>query len=66
TPAPTPPPEYRPPATRSAPSARRRQSQASTGDRLAEISRRRPRKTAAVAGAIAFVVFLIIGMAWLS
>ncbi|MFF3759403.1 serine/threonine-protein kinase [Streptomyces sp. NPDC002185] len=66
TPAPTPPPANRPPVTRSAPAARRRQSQASTSDRLAEISRRRPRKTAAVAGAIAFVVFLIIGMAWLS
>ncbi|MFF7180097.1 protein kinase [Streptomyces sp. NPDC008121] len=33
---------------------------------LAELSRRRPRKTAAVAGSIAFVVFLLIGMAWLS
>ncbi|MFI8768630.1 protein kinase [Streptomyces sp. NPDC053792] len=65
TPAPTPPPMNRPPATRSAPAARRRQSPASTGG-LAELSRRRPRKTAAVAGAIAFVVFLIIGMAWLS
>ncbi|WP_369145043.1 protein kinase [Streptomyces sp. R44] len=66
TPAPTPPPMNRPPTTRSAPAARRRQSQPSTGGALAELSRRRPRKTAAVAGAIAFVVFLIIGMAWLS
>ncbi|WP_426364609.1 serine/threonine-protein kinase [Streptomyces sp. E-08] len=66
TPAPTPPPSNRPPVTRSAPAARRRQSPASTGDKIAELSRRRPRKTAAVAGAIAFVVFLIIGMAWLS
>ncbi|WP_374050413.1 protein kinase domain-containing protein [Streptomyces roseicoloratus] len=33
---------------------------------LAAISRRRPRRTAAVAGAVAFVVFLLIGMAWLS
>ncbi|MCT4354653.1 protein kinase [Streptomyces sp. Je 1-79] len=33
---------------------------------LAALSRRRPRKTAAVAGGIAFVVFLLIGMAWLS
>lgn len=48
-----------------APSSRRRERPASTGG-LAELSRRRPRKTAAVAGAIAFVVFMIIGMAWLS
>ncbi|TXS30691.1 serine/threonine protein kinase [Streptomyces sp. ms191] len=33
---------------------------------LAELSRRRPRKTAAVAGGIAFVVFLLIGMSWLA
>ncbi|MET9349626.1 serine/threonine-protein kinase [Streptomyces termitum] len=33
---------------------------------LAELSRRRPRKTAAVAGVVAFVVFLFIGMALLS
>ncbi|WP_179199756.1 serine/threonine-protein kinase [Streptomyces sp. NRRL B-24572] len=66
TPAPTPPPMNRPPVTRPAPAARRRQSQPSTGAALAELSRRRPRKTAAVAGAVAFVVFLIIGMAWLS
>ncbi|MFF9915087.1 protein kinase [Streptomyces sp. NPDC013457] len=33
---------------------------------LAALSRRRPRKTAAVAGGIAFVVFMLIGMAWLS
>ncbi|MER7593004.1 protein kinase [Streptomyces hydrogenans] len=38
----------------------------STGGALAELSRRRPRKTAAVAGIVAFVVFLFIGMAWLS
>ncbi|MER7947644.1 serine/threonine-protein kinase [Streptomyces sp. NPDC096079] len=65
TPAPTPPPVNRPPVTRSASAARRRPGPASSGG-LAELSRRRPRKTAAVAGAIAFVVFLIIGMAWLS
>ncbi|MFC9394176.1 protein kinase [Streptomyces sp. NPDC057027] len=66
TPAPTPPPMNRPPVTRPAPAARRRQAPPSSGGALAELSRRRPRKTAAVAGAIAFVVFLIIGMAWLS
>nr|WP_262928280.1 MULTISPECIES: serine/threonine-protein kinase [unclassified Streptomyces] len=49
-----------------APASRRREKPAGAGDRLAEISRRRPRKTAAVAGIIAFVVFLVIGMAWLS
>ncbi|MFE0339009.1 serine/threonine-protein kinase [Streptomyces sp. NPDC058955] len=38
----------------------------SAGGALAELSRRRPRKTAAVAGIVAFVVFLFIGMAWLS
>ncbi|GAA3066144.1 hypothetical protein GCM10017562_35340 [Streptomyces roseofulvus] len=38
----------------------------SAGGALAELSRRRPRKTAAVAGVVAFVVFLFIGMAWLS
>ncbi|MGW6392327.1 protein kinase domain-containing protein [Streptomyces sp. NPDC055103] len=53
-----------------APASRRRERPAggsgpSTGG-LAELSRRRPRKTAAVAGAIAFVVFLVIGMALLS
>ncbi|MEV8586621.1 protein kinase [Streptomyces sp. NPDC051180] len=48
-----------------APASRRRE-RSGTGSGLAELSRRRPRKTAAVAGAIAFVVFLIIGMAWLS
>ncbi|MCM1945628.1 protein kinase [Streptomyces sp. G2] len=41
-------------------------SSGSTGGALAELSRRRPRKTAAVAGIVAFVVFLFIGMAWLS
>ncbi|MEU1226742.1 protein kinase [Streptomyces sp. NPDC005828] len=68
TPAPTPPPMNRPPVTRPAPATRRRQAPPSnsSGGALAELSRRRPRKTAAVAGAIAFVVFLIIGMAWLS
>ncbi|WP_078968068.1 MULTISPECIES: serine/threonine-protein kinase [unclassified Streptomyces] len=62
-PAPTPPPVTGPGAA--APASRRRERPAPTGG-LAELSRRRPRKTAAVAGAIAFVVFLIIGMAWLS
>ncbi|MFF4870086.1 serine/threonine-protein kinase [Streptomyces sp. NPDC090109] len=60
-PAPTPPPMTVP----AAPASRRRERPAPGGG-LAELSRRRPRKTAAVAGAIAFVVFLIIGMAWLS
>lgn len=57
-----------PPAVSAAP--RRRGAATGTtsavGGGLAELSRRRPRKTAAVAGAIAFVVFLVIGMAWLS
>ncbi|GHA96977.1 serine/threonine-protein kinase [Streptomyces termitum] len=50
-----------------APSRRRGADRAgsSTGA-LAELSRRRPRKTAAVAGVVAFVVFLFIGMALLS
>ncbi|MFJ3584735.1 protein kinase [Streptomyces sp. NPDC090127] len=43
---------------------RRQTRRAESG--LAALSRRRPRKTAAVAGGIAFVVFLLIGMAWLS
>ncbi|MDT9693052.1 protein kinase [Streptomyces sp. P9(2023)] len=47
--------------------ASRRQGSARRGESgLAALSRRRPRKTAAVAGGIAFVVFLLIGMAWLS
>ncbi|MER7517224.1 serine/threonine-protein kinase [Streptomyces sp. NPDC126499] len=50
-----------------APSAARvRRAQAPAENPLAAISRRRPRRTAAVAGAVAFVVFLLIGMAWLS
>ncbi|MFC9702247.1 protein kinase [Streptomyces sp. NPDC056943] len=50
-----------------APVSRRRERPAGgNSGGLAELSRRRPRKTAAVAGAIAFVVFLIIGMAVLS
>ncbi|KQX09362.1 serine/threonine protein kinase [Streptomyces sp. Root431] len=66
-PAHQPAPRHVPPT---APVSRRRERPAagvgtSTGG-LAELSRRRPRKTAAVAGAIAFVVFLIIGMAVLS
>ncbi|MFC8173052.1 MULTISPECIES: protein kinase domain-containing protein [unclassified Streptomyces] len=52
-------------ARAAAPSSRRRERPTPAGG-LAELSRRRPRKTAAVAGAIAFVVFMIIGMAWLS
>lgn len=52
------------PQTGSAP-VPRRQARRSEGG-LAALSRRRPRKTAAVAGGIAFVVFLLIGMAWLS
>ncbi|MFB9554519.1 serine/threonine-protein kinase [Streptomyces roseoviridis] len=51
-----------------APAAARgvRRAQAPAENPLAAISRRRPRRTAAVAGAVAFVVFLLIGMAWLS
>ncbi|MEU9701442.1 protein kinase [Streptomyces sp. NPDC047981] len=45
-------------------SSRRQARRAESG--LAALSRRRPRKTAAVAGGIAFVVFLLIGMAWMS
>ncbi|MFE7585078.1 protein kinase [Streptomyces gardneri] len=70
------PPSARPPQppaqhVSAAPPASRRRERPSaagggTGGALAELSRRRPRKTAAVAGAIAFVVFLVIGMAWLS
>jgi serine/threonine-protein kinase len=69
-PMPAPRPVPRPvPAAPAAPASRRRErpgTGASTTGALAELSRRRPRKTAAVAGAIAFVVFLIIGMSWLS
>ncbi|MBP2583085.1 serine/threonine-protein kinase [Streptomyces sp. PvR006] len=54
------------PSSAGAPASRRRERSGSTTSGLAELSRRRPRKTAAVAGAIAFVVFLIIGMSWLS
>ncbi|MFF8599517.1 serine/threonine-protein kinase [Streptomyces sp. NPDC015232] len=46
--------------------ASRRAVQPAAENPLAAISRRRPRRTAAVAGAVAFVVFLLIGMAWLS
>ncbi|WTT05983.1 serine/threonine protein kinase [Streptomyces sp. NBC_00090] len=70
------PPHQPPPAPRPsprtaptpAPASRRRERSAggASGGGLAELSRRRPRKTAAVAGVIAFVVFLIIGMALLS
>ncbi|MFF8610194.1 protein kinase [Streptomyces sp. NPDC015346] len=58
-------PQHRPSAR---PSARpRNPRQAPRGESgLAALSRRRPRKTAAVAGGIAFVVFLLIGMAWLA
>ncbi|MET9538154.1 protein kinase [Streptomyces sp. NPDC006553] len=62
---PAPAQAHRPPSA-GAPASRRRERPGSTTGGLAELSRRRPRKTAAVAGAIAFVVFLIIGMAWLS
>ncbi|WP_395361329.1 protein kinase [Streptomyces sp. YH02] len=54
------------PSSPGATASRRRERPGNTTGGLAELSRRRPRKTAAVAGAIAFVVFLIIGMAWLS
>lgn len=57
--APAPPPQ-------TAPVPRARRAPAPVENPLAAISRRRPRRTAAVAGAIAFVVFLLIGMAWLS
>ncbi|MEV5974563.1 serine/threonine-protein kinase [Streptomyces sp. NPDC051921] len=63
----------RPPVAQPAPQqaaapapARSRRAQAPAENPLAAISRRRPRRTAAVAGAVAFVVFLLIGMAWLS
>ncbi|MFF5975272.1 protein kinase [Streptomyces sp. NPDC012769] len=46
--------------------SRGRRTQPPAENPLAAISRRRPRRTAAVAGAVAFVVFLLIGMAWLS
>ncbi|MEU8758613.1 serine/threonine-protein kinase [Streptomyces sp. NPDC048659] len=62
-PAPAPAP-VAPPAPAAPPRARRAQPPAENP--LAAISRRRPRRTAAVAGAIAFVVFLLIGMAWVS
>ncbi|KKZ71217.1 serine/threonine protein kinase [Streptomyces showdoensis] len=57
-----------PPPPRTAPVAapRSRRAQPPAENPLAKISRRRPRRTAAVAGAIAFVVFLLIGMAWVS
>ncbi|MER5961031.1 protein kinase [Streptomyces sp. NPDC002057] len=58
--------QIRRPAQTGAGSSRRRERPGTSGGGLAELSRRRPRKTAAVAGAIAFVVFLVIGMAWLS
>lgn len=54
------------PSSAGAPASRRRERPGSTTGGLAELSRRRPRKTAAVAGAVAFVIFMIIGMAWLS
>ncbi|MFH9723775.1 serine/threonine-protein kinase [Streptomyces sp. NPDC017254] len=63
---PAPAQAHRPTSSAGAPASRRRERTAGAGGGLAELSRRRPRKTAAVAGAIAFVVFLIIGMAWLS
>ncbi|MEV6248263.1 protein kinase [Streptomyces sp. NPDC051742] len=70
-PMPMPAPVPRPgqahrPAPAGVPASRRRERPGSTTTALAELSRRRPRKTAAVAGAIAFVVFLVIGMALLS
>ncbi|MFI8963505.1 serine/threonine-protein kinase [Streptomyces sp. NPDC053493] len=49
-----------------APVRSRRAAPAAAENPLAKISRRRPRRTAAVAGIVAFVVFLFIGMAWLS
>ncbi|WP_435969265.1 protein kinase domain-containing protein [Streptomyces sp. Qhu_M48] len=58
--------QIRRPAPTGAGTSRRRERPGTSGGGLAELSRRRPRKTAAVAGAIAFVVFLVIGMAWLS
>ncbi|MBT2440681.1 serine/threonine protein kinase [Streptomyces sp. ISL-36] len=58
-------PQGRPSARSSArPQNPRQARRGETG--LAALSRRRPRKTAAVAGGIAFVVFLLIGMAWLA
>ncbi|MER8047657.1 serine/threonine-protein kinase [Streptomyces sp. NPDC094032] len=71
-PAPAPPVQQRPqhapvpppPPTAPVTASRGRRAQAPAENPLAVISRRRPRRTAAVAGAIAFVVFLLIGMAW--
>ncbi|MFB7371064.1 serine/threonine-protein kinase [Streptomyces sp. NPDC056222] len=65
TPAQPPSPPHSRPRPQAAVSAPRRQARRNEGG-LAALSRRRPRKTAAVAGGIAFVVFLLIGMAWLS
>ncbi|MFF8275292.1 serine/threonine-protein kinase [Streptomyces lateritius] len=58
-------PQHRPSARPSARPHNPRQAPRGEGG-LAALSRRRPRKTAAVAGGIAFVVFLLIGMAWLA
>ncbi|MFG2114403.1 serine/threonine-protein kinase [Streptomyces sp. NPDC048718] len=61
------PPAHTPPSLAVPPGARgSRRAQPSTERSLTELSIRRPRRTAAVAGAIAFVVFLLIGMVWLS
>ncbi|MGW5419550.1 protein kinase domain-containing protein [Streptomyces sp. NPDC003943] len=54
------------PVPAASPGPRSRRAAAPAENPLAAISRRRPRRTAAVAGAVAFVVFLLIGMAWLS
>ncbi|MFB7517367.1 serine/threonine-protein kinase [Streptomyces sp. NPDC056144] len=68
-PPPSPVPAAAPSPAQAAPVSRRREPAPAVGSAvgnvtggLAALSRRRPRKTAAVAGAIAFVVFLIIGM----
>ncbi|MFF0434797.1 protein kinase [Streptomyces sp. NPDC004327] len=60
------PPRSAPAPVPASPGPRSRRAAPPAENPIAAISRRRPRRTAAVAGAIAFVVFLLIGMAWLS
>ncbi|MFF0751442.1 protein kinase [Streptomyces sp. NPDC004267] len=60
------PPRSAPAPVTASPGPRSRRAAPPAENPIAAISRRRPRRTAAVAGAIAFVVFLLIGMAWLS
>ncbi|BAU84335.1 serine or threonine protein kinase [Streptomyces laurentii] len=60
------PPAHTPPSMAVPGPRGSRRAQQSTENALTELSIRRPRRTAAVAGAIAFVICLLIGMAWLS